>query len=211
LYLRISTDQGRQDSDNQRLQLWRFCDSHEWEIVCEYEDHETGSKSDRAQFQQMIRDASTRNWDVLVFWSLDRLTREGTLATLKYLEKLESYGIRWRSLTEEWIDNAGPFRDVVISLLASLVKQERVRIQERVQAGLERARLKGTKSGSAIGRPKVVFDRERARQLRREGKSWGAIACELGKNVTAIRRACREDPVAPPAMSKPSGGLSHGL
>jgi DNA invertase Pin-like site-specific DNA recombinase len=58
LYLRISTDQGRQDSDNQRLQLRRFCDSHEWETVCEYEDRETGSKSDRAQFQQMMRDAS---------------------------------------------------------------------------------------------------------------------------------------------------------
>lgn len=132
--------------------------------------------------------------DLLVFWSLDRLTREGTLATLKYLEKLGSYGIRWRSLTKEWI-NAGPFRDVVISLPASLAKQERVRIQERVQAGLERARVKGTKPGRAIGRPKVVFDRERARQLRREGKSWDAITRELGKNVTAIRRACREDPL----------------
>jgi len=124
----------------------------------------------------------------------------GELATLKYLEQLEGYGIRWRSLTEPWIDSAGPFRDVVIALLASLAKQERIRIQER-----------GTKSGRAIGRPRAVFDRERARQLRRDGKSWGAIAHELGKNVTAIRRACREDPVAPPAMSKPSGGLSHGL
>jgi DNA invertase Pin-like site-specific DNA recombinase len=100
LYLRISTDQGRQDADNQRLQLRRFCDSREWEIVCEYEDHETGSKSDRAQFPQMMSDASTRKWDLLVFWSLDRFTREGTLATLKYLEELEGYGIRWRSLTE---------------------------------------------------------------------------------------------------------------
>jgi DNA invertase Pin-like site-specific DNA recombinase len=96
-------------------------------------------------------------------------------------------------------------------MLASLAKQERIRIQERVPAGLERAKVKGTKSGRAIGRPRTVFDRERARPLRRDGKSWGAIAHELGKNVTAIRRASREDPVAPPAMSKPSEGLSHGL
>jgi DNA invertase Pin-like site-specific DNA recombinase len=211
LYLRISTDQGKQDADNQRLQLRQFCNTQDWPITAEYEDHETGSKSDRAGFRQMMHDASPRKWDLLVFWSLDRFTREGTLATLKYLEQLEGYGIRWRSLTEPWIDSAGPFRDVVIALLASLAKQERVRIQERVRAGLERAKVKGTKSGRAIGRPRAVFDRERARQLRRGGKSWGAIARELGKNVTAIRRACREDPVAPPAMSKPSGGLSHGL
>ena len=76
----------------------------------------------------MMYDASIRKWDLLVFWSLDRFTREGTLATLKYLEQLEGYGIRWRSLTEPWIDSAGPFPDV-ISLLASLAKQERVRIR----------------------------------------------------------------------------------
>jgi hypothetical protein len=52
-----------------------------------------------------------RKWDLLVYWALDRFTREGTLATLKYLEQLESYGIRWRSFTEPWIDSTGPFRD----------------------------------------------------------------------------------------------------
>ena len=86
------------------------------------------------------------------FLSLDRLTREGTLATLKYLELLENYGVRWRSLTEPWIDSAGPFRDVIISLLASLAKQERVRISERVRAGLTRAK-QFERSGRSIGRP----------------------------------------------------------
>jgi DNA invertase Pin-like site-specific DNA recombinase len=83
----------------------------------------------------MLADAGRRKWDLLVFWALDRFTREGTLATLKYLEQLETYGIRWRSFTEPWIDSAGPFRDVVISLLASLAKQERTRLKERVKAG----------------------------------------------------------------------------
>lgn len=208
LYLRISTDQGSHDADNQRLQLRRLCEVQGWVIVIEYEDHETGSKSDRAAFRQMMYDASIRKWDLLVFWSLDRFTREGTLATLKYLEQLEGYGIRWRSLTEPWIDSAGPFPDVVISLLASLAKQERVRIQERVRAGLERARVRGTKSGRAIGRPELIFDRERARQLRREGGSWTAIARELGISTNAARRACRD--VVPRCMSKPSEGVRYG-
>lgn len=94
LYLRISTDPGNQDTDNQRLQLRQLCDSQGWELVIEYEDHESGSKSDRAQFRQMMLSASTREWDLLVFGSMDRFTREGTLATLKYLFLL--YGQLYR-------------------------------------------------------------------------------------------------------------------
>ena len=139
LYLRVSTSNG-QDTNNQRLQLRQFSQSQGWTIQCVYEDHESGGRSDRIEFRQLLRDASMRKWDLLLFWALDRFTREGTLATLKYLELLESYGVRWRSFTEPWIDSAGPFRDVVISLLASLAKQERVRISQRVRAGLERAR-----------------------------------------------------------------------
>jgi DNA invertase Pin-like site-specific DNA recombinase len=141
LYLRASTDNNNQDTDNQRLQLQQFCKTQSWNIVAEYEDYESGSKADRVQFRQMLQDAGKRKWDLLVFWSLDRFTREGTLVTLKYLEQLEHYGIRWRSYTEPWIDSAGPFRDVVISLLASLAKQERIRIRERVNAGLQRYAL----------------------------------------------------------------------
>ena len=128
----------------------------------------------------MLRDAAARRFDVLFFWSLDRLTREGTLATLKYLELLESYGVRWRSLTEPWIDSAGPFRDVIISLLASLAKQERVRISERVRAGLTRAKQYGTRSGRSIGRPRALFPRDRALELRRQGLSWRKIAKTIG-------------------------------
>ena len=71
LYLRVSKD-GKQDTDNHRLQLRQFCQSQNWQIVREYQDHETGGKSDRAQFRQMLRDASTRKWDLLVFWAPDR-------------------------------------------------------------------------------------------------------------------------------------------
>jgi putative DNA-invertase from lambdoid prophage Rac len=138
----------------------------------------------------MLRDAAARRFDVLFFWSLDRLTREGTLATLKYLELLESYGVRWRSLTEPWIDSAGPFRDVIISLLASLAKQERVRISERVRAGLTRARQYGTRSGRSIGRPRSVFDRDRVLELRRQRFSWRKIAKIIGVSPTTVRRAC---------------------
>ena len=125
LYTRVSTQNKGQETANQLLQLRECCQAQYWSVVHEYEDHDSG-KATRSAFQEMLRDAAARTFDVVLFWSFDRLTREGTLATLKYLELLKSYGVRWRSLTEPWIDSAGPFRDVIISLLASLAKQERV-------------------------------------------------------------------------------------
>lgn len=168
--------------------------------MCEYRDNESGSRADRIQFRQMLADASRRKWDLLVFWALDRFTREGTLATLKYLEQLESYGIRWRSFTEPWIDSAGPFRDVVISLLASLAKQERIRLKERVKAGLDRYRHDynagrvgkevSSKSGKnlPVGRPKRIFPRQRVFELRTEGLSYRQIARQLGIGEGTVRR-----------------------
>ena len=72
LYTRVSTQHKGQETANQNLSVFR-----------EYEDHESGVKSERTGFQEMLRDAAARKFDVLFFWSLDRLTREGTLATLK--------------------------------------------------------------------------------------------------------------------------------
>jgi DNA invertase Pin-like site-specific DNA recombinase len=91
----------------------------------------------------MFEDASKRRFDILLFWSLDRLSREGVLETLQYLNRLSSYGIQWRSFTEQYLDSTGMFRDAVISILAVIAKQEKTRISERTKAGLERARAKG--------------------------------------------------------------------
>ena len=190
LYVRVSTIGKGQLTVNQIGDLQRLCETQGWIVVVVYEDHDSGSRSERVQFQCMLREAATGKFDVLVFWALDRLTREGTLATLKYLELLESYGVRWRSLMEPWIDSAGPFRDVIISLLASLAQQERVRISERIRAGMDRAKIGGTKSGKPIGRPRAVFRRNEVHDLRKLGLSWARIAKRLGVSKSSVRRAC---------------------
>jgi DNA invertase Pin-like site-specific DNA recombinase len=189
LYSRVSTRDKGQEPANQVRQLQDLCIAQGWQLVHQYLDHESGTKSNRPQFQQMFRDAAARKFDLVVFWSLDRFTREGTLRTLKYLELLEHYGVHWRSLTEPWIDSAGPFRDVVISVLSSIAKQEQVRISERIQAGLSRARAHGTKSGRPIGRPRLVFSRDEVVALRNKGRSWGEIAKQVGISKTSARRA----------------------
>src|SRR5437588_873946 len=150
LYGRVSTKDKGQDTENQLGQLRPYAGQMGWQITTEYVDHESGSKSDREQFQQMFKAASQKRFDILLFWSLDRLSREGVLPTLQYLNRLTSYGVAWRSYTEMYLDSTGIFKDAVIGILAAIAKQEKIRISERTKAGLERARAKG----KTLGRPK---------------------------------------------------------
>jgi DNA invertase Pin-like site-specific DNA recombinase len=137
----------------------------------------------------MWRDAAQRRVDVLLFWALDRFSREGVIETLTYFQRLNSVGINWRSHTEQYLDSWGAFRDAVLAILAAIAKQERIRISERTRAGLDRAREKGTRSGRPIGRPRLVFHRDQVRELRKEGLSWRQIALKLHASPTAVRRA----------------------
>ncbi len=163
IYARVSTN--TQETSNQLAQLREFCRRQGWQVPIEYIDHETGSVAARAEFQKMFLHASQRKFDVLLFWSLDRLTREGTLATLQYLERLTSYQVGYKSFTEPYLDSCGTFKDVVISLLATMAKQERIRMGERVRAGIEQAR----RSGKRLGRPPLrVLTPKNIADLRKE-------------------------------------------
>jgi DNA invertase Pin-like site-specific DNA recombinase len=130
-----------------------FAAKQGWEIVSEYIDQQSAKDDDRAQFQQMFQDASQRRFDVLLFWSLDRLSREGVLETLQHLQRLTSCGVAWKSFTEQYLDSTGIFREAVIGILAAIAKQESVRLAERTRAGLERVRREGKK----LGRPPVKW------------------------------------------------------
>ena len=62
------------------------------------------------------------------------------MKTLEYLQRLDSYGVAWKSFTEQYLDSTGMFRDAVIAILATIAKQEHARLSERVVAGLRRAK-----------------------------------------------------------------------
>jgi DNA invertase Pin-like site-specific DNA recombinase len=187
LYARVSKKDGRQDTENQLAQLRKFAATQGWEIVHEYVDRATGKHSDREQFQKMFVAASRREFDILLFWSLDRLSREGTVETLNHLQRLNSYGVNYRSFTEQYLDSTGIFKEAVIGILAAVAKQERIRISERVTAGLERAR----KQGKTLGRPDKAEDYKlvaKVRNLHGEGASLRTIAAQAEVAVNTVRK-----------------------
>lgn len=188
LYARVSTRDGRQDTENQLSQLRDFCGKQEWAITHEYIDHVSGKTSEkRPEFQEMLAAASRREFDLVFFWSLDRFSREGVLPTLKHLEVLTSYGVAWKSFTEQYFDSCGIFRDAVISIAATLAKQERLKISERTVAGLQRAK----KQGRVGGRPRVVTDRAEVLKLHKAGRSLGEIATKMSLAKSTVARIVR--------------------
>jgi DNA invertase Pin-like site-specific DNA recombinase len=188
LYARVSTKDKGQDTKNQLAQLRDFCAKQDWTITREYIDQASGKTGDRPQFKAMMEAASRHEFDLVLFWSLDRFSREGVLETLQYLRRLTSYGVGWKSFTEQYLDSCGVFRDAVLSILATIAKQERIRLSERTVAGLERAR----KQGRVGGRPRVVTDRRKVAELRAAGKSLGEIAAEMHLSKTTVARIARE-------------------
>src|SRR5262245_30409649 len=93
IYDRVST--AKQDPENQGDQLRDFATRQSWAITHVYTDVVSGSKSerDRPQFKKLMEAASKREFDLVLFWALDRFSREGTLPTLHHLQRLDSYGV----------------------------------------------------------------------------------------------------------------------
>lgn len=185
IYSRVSTEE--QTTDNQLRQLREYADRQGWNIIEEIQDVASGGKSaeERQGLKKVFTMARQRKFDVLLFWSLDRFSREGSRKTLEYLTKLDDYRVKWHSYTEEYISSLGIFADAIISLMACLAKQERIRISERTKAGLARVKAKG----KILGRPTdVIADTEQIRELRRSGHSLSEISRITGVSKTRVHR-----------------------
>lgn len=197
LYARVSTN--KQETANQLAELRTFCAKSAWEIAVEYtDDGISGSgKKTRPAFEQMMADASKRKFEMLLFWKLDRLSREGVRATLAHLTKLECWGVAWRSYSEPYFDSCGPFKDAVISIMASLASMERAAISDRTKAGMQRVRKSGTKSGKPIGRPGAVLNFADVLRRRKAGESLRTIAAVHNVSPSLIVKRLKQTVTRP--------------
>ena len=183
IYVRCSTKHHNQDVENQLLQLNEFCSRQNYDVYKVYSDYESGGTENRSAFKNMLVEASTHQFDLLLFWSLDRFSREGVRQTINYLQLLESYGITYKSYSEQYIDSSGIFKDVIISILATLAKQEKIRLSQRVIAGLEKAKLQGRVGGRKRIEEGVII---KIKELKKTGYSNRKIARELNLSNNTV-------------------------
>src|ERR1700690_779434 len=102
IYARVSSEERGQDPENQLAQLRAWCAAAEHTIIGEYVDHASGAKGarQRLQFAAMFDDAHRRRFDIVLGWALDRLSREGMVPTIAYLQRLAAAGVAFHSFTE---------------------------------------------------------------------------------------------------------------
>ena len=175
IYCRVSTSD--QHCENQLLQLREWCTDAGHSCVGEYLDYESGRKADREKFNQLFTDAHRRQFDMVLVWALDRFSREGMPATVAYLQRLAAFGVAFHSYTEPLMSTDDEMvRNIVLAVMASLAKQEAIRISERTKAGLQRAIAKGRK----LGRPAMSLELQL--KIARRVNEIGAYAAakELG-------------------------------
>lgn len=187
LYARVSTRDKGQDHENQLRELREFVSrkaSDGWVLSQEYVDKASGKSADRPAFRRLFAEASRKEYDLVLFWSLDRFSREGVLETLQHLQRLSGYGVEWFSYREEYLRSVGVFKEAVLAILAAIAKQERIRLSERVQAGLSRARAQG----KVLGRPRAAVRLERVLELRQKGLSIRQIAAGTSVSAMTIQR-----------------------
>ncbi|MBD1865588.1 MULTISPECIES: recombinase family protein [Trichocoleus] len=187
LYLRVSTTDKGQETDNQLLQLKEFCDRQGWSIAFTYVDRESGRKGrrERGDFSRMFEDAGKRKFDVLVFWSLDRFSREGIRKTIAYLQQLDHLKVKFKSYTEPLLDTENELvAHIVLGVLAYLAQQEAVKISERTKAGLQRVRVQG----KTLGRPDGFEQwKDQLVNMSAAGYSQGRIARETGLAYNTVK------------------------
>lgn len=162
LYLRVSTED--QTVDNQRPALEVYCQSRGWEIAGTYSENESAWRNGhQAELARLLADLRNgRRYDVLLVWSLDRLSRLGPLAVLTLIDTLRHYGVKVESVQEPFTNLPYGFDTVVYSFLAWVAKYESDRRSERTRAGLDRVR----RQGKVLGRPKGSKDSKPRRKKR---------------------------------------------
>ena len=184
LYLRVSTD--GQTTDNQRHVLMEVADRRGWTVTTAYEDAGiSGAKGrdKRPGFDEMLKDATRRRFDVLMFWSIDRLGRS-TAAVAAALAELDAAGVAIYA-DKEAVDATTPHGRAMLQMAAVFAELERGMIRERVMAGLARVKAEGRK----LGRPKVGGKKEDAIRARlTAGDGMLKVARTLGVGVSTVQR-----------------------
>jgi DNA invertase Pin-like site-specific DNA recombinase len=150
IWARVSTD--KQDETNQVPELERFCAHHGHEITRRYllNDVSASNGAHRDTLKAMLDDAWRGEFDVLVVWALDRITREGIEELLKLIRQLRERHVSLVSIQEPWLNGNDATTELLVAIAAWVAEQESKRRSERIKAGLARRRAEGKPVGGRI-------------------------------------------------------------
>jgi DNA invertase Pin-like site-specific DNA recombinase len=177
VYARVSTND--QTAENQLLELRRYVAARGWSAVEYVDQGVSGAKDRRPALDQLVADVRRHRVQAVVCWRLDRLGRN-LRHLVMMLDDWQARGVAFVTLGEG-IDTSTAAGRLVAGVLGSIAEFERARIQERIHAGLARARAHGTR----IGRPRstpLPTNTPAGLTVRQAAAAWGV------SKSTAARR-----------------------
>ena len=183
LYVRVSTPD--QSIEPQLLDLRQMAAARGYEIVREYSDKLSGTKSKRPGLDALLSDAQRHRFDVVMVWAFDRMARS-VRHFLEVLDELNHLGIEFVSFRES-IDTSGPLGRAMVVIVGAIAELERNLIVERVKAGMRRAKL----DGRQIGRSRLHMNREQIVHDRRSGMSLTQVAKKHGISRASVCRVMK--------------------
>ncbi|NUJ97488.1 recombinase family protein [Candidatus Gracilibacteria bacterium] len=169
IYGRTSTTD-KQDLDTQLIPLREYAKARGFFIYNEYVDKISGGKESRPELDKLIEDAQKRKIDGVLVFRFDRFSRS-TRHLINSLELFNNLGIDFISYNEN-IDTSTPVGKVLFTMISAFSEFEKSIIQERVRAGIHKARVKG----KTLGRPKVDTDILKIVKLKESGMTFRDIA-----------------------------------
>jgi len=184
VYLRVSTSNGHQTTENQPVAARRG-----WEVVAIYEDNGiSGAKGrdKRPGFDRLLKDATTGKFVMIAAWSVDRLGRS-LQDLVGFLNELQAIGCGLY-LHQQALDTTTPSGRALFQMCGVFAEFERAMIRERVNAGLARARLRGKQLGRKTLEQTDARKVARVREMRAGGMGIRRIANELGIGVGTVMR-----------------------
>lgn len=186
LYLRVSTDDQRLDSQERELRT--YCRRRKWSSPAIYKETASGSASTtRPVLERLLSDVRAGTVDTIVCFKLDRLGRSLMHLAL-ILDELTRHKVGL-VCTSQGIDTTenNPAGRLQLGVLMAVAEFERELIRERTLSGLAAAKARGKR----LGRPPSLRRHSAAVQkLRKAGKSIRAIAGELGLPVSSVHSLC---------------------
>ncbi len=195
IYARVSTYD--QTAENQLCELREVANRHGWEIYREFVDHGiSGSKGKdgRPQFAALHTAITRKECDLVAAWSVDRLGRS-LKDLIEFLSQVQAKGIGLY-LHLQGLDTTTPAGKALFGMMGVFAEFERAMIQERVKAGLARAKAKGQR----LGRPPLISSAEGLKihravlRLRKQHLGMCAIAKQIGVSSRTVWKVCKSEP-----------------
>ena len=185
IYSRVSTSS--QTTDNQTQELLAVADLNSWNIEAVYSDVISGAKEKRPELDALMQSVIRREVDVVLIWDISRLGRS-LQHLLKLLEEFHAKGVDVY-FHQQGIDTTTPAGKLMFQMCGAFAEFERGMIQERVKAGLERAKAQGKKLGAPTVPEKTAT---KAKEMYEVGMSFRKIGRELGIHHSTVSKLCTQ-------------------